>query len=258
MQLYDAFVDSNARPQPCKRHLSLRLAASEAEVLEAQQLRYRVFVDEMGARPTGRRPGCDQDIFDPYCDHLIVRDEERERVVGTYRVLRFDRARRIGRFYAEQEFDLVRLAHLMPRMAEAGRACIDAEYRSGGVILLLWSGLARYLERHGCDYLIGCASLSMQDGGVNAAAVYQRLARSAQAPIEYRAFPRFPLPQDDLPRDGAPHIPPLLKAYLRAGGWICGEPAWDPDFNTADLLVLLSLSQLTRRYARHFHAGTAI
>ena len=234
------------------RNLHVGLATCETEILEAQKLRYRVFADEMGARLATRTPGVDRDIYDPFCEHLIVRDEAAGRIVGTYRILSPAAARKVGGYYSENEFDLTRLQHLRGRMVEIGRSCIDADYRSGAVIALLWSGLARYMQEIGYDHLIGCASVSMADGGHTAASLYNRLREKHLAPLEYHVFPRYPLPIASLRSDLETEAPPLIKGYLRAGAWICGEPAWDPDFNTADLPILLSINKVDERYARHF------
>jgi len=234
------------------RNLHVGLATCETEILEAQKLRYRVFADEMGARLATRTPGVDRDIYDPYCDHLIVRDEDAGRIVGTYRILSPSAARKVGGYYSENEFDLTRLQHLRSRLVEIGRSCIDAEYRSGAVIALLWSGLARYMQENGYDYLVGCASISMADGGHAAASLYNRLREDHLAPLEYHVFPRCPLPLDALRTDLPAEAPPLIKGYLRAGAWICGEPAWDPDFNTADLPILMPMNKVDGRYAKHF------
>ena len=234
------------------RNLHVGLATCETEILEAQKLRYRVFADEMGARLATRTPGVDRDIYDPFCEHLIVRDEAAGRIVGTYRILSPAAARKVGGYYSENEFDLTRLQHLRSRLVEIGCSCIDADYRSGAVIALLWSGLARYMQENGYDHLIGCASVSMADGGHTAASLYNRLREKHLAPLEYHVFPRYPLPIASLRSDLETEAPPLIKGYLRAGAWICGEPAWDPDFNTADLPILLSINKVDERYARHF------
>jgi putative hemolysin len=235
-----------------RRRLHVMLASCDGEILEAQKLRYRVFAEELGARLPGRTPGIDQDIYDPYCEHLIVRDEAQDRIVGTYRILSPAAARRVGGYYAENEFDLTRLQHLRSRIVEIGRACIDADYRSGAVIALLWSGLARYMRVSGGEYLLGCASIALTDGGHAAASLYDRLRLSHLAPLEYRVFPRNELPLGRLRKDLEVAPPPLVKGYLRAGAWICGEPAWDADFNTADLPILLPLARLGASHARHF------
>jgi putative hemolysin len=108
------------------------------------------------------------------------------------------------------------------------------------------------MRQHGYEYLIGCASMSMADGGHCAASIYRNLARNHLAPPEYRVFPRCPLPLDSLNNMLDARVPPLIKGYLRVGAWICGEPAWDPEFNTADLFILLPMSRLSKRYERHF------
>ena len=242
------------RPRP---RLHATLAGCESEILAAQRLRYRIFADELGASLPTRTPGIDRDIYDPYCEHLIVRDEAEGCIVGTYRILSPDAARRIGGYYSENEFDLTRLQHLRPRMVEIGRSCIDPAYRNSLAIALLWSGLARYMQANGYDYLIGCASVSMRDGGHAAAGLYNRLRATHEAPPEYRVFPRTPLPLQDLREDVSIMTPPLIRAYLQAGAWICGAPAWDPDFNTADLPLLLSMNKVEPRFARHFLGQTA-
>lgn len=234
-----------ARPQ-----LSVVLAHSADEIREAQRLRYRVFAGELGAKLPTRNPGVDEDIYDPFCDHLLVRDDKSGEIVGTYRILSPDNARRVG-YYSENEFDLTRLQHLRPQMVEIGRSCVHPDYRSGATITLLWAGLAKYMLDNNYQYLIGCASISMADGGHAAASLYNRL-ESELCPLEYRVFPRCPLPLAALRQDVPAELPPLIKGYLRAGAWVCGAPAWDPDFNTADLPVLLPMSRLDKRYARHF------
>jgi putative hemolysin len=232
--------------------LLVQLAQSPGEVLEAQRLRYRVFGEEMGARLKSAHLGIDRDLYDPYCEHLLVRDHETHEVVGTYRILSPENAKRIGGYYSEDEFDLVRLAHLGARLVEVGRACVHPGYRNGAIIALLWSGIAAYVRRHGYDYLIGCASIAMGDGGRVAASIYNQVCQHFMSPVEYRVFPRCPLPLAALKGDLDAAVPPLIKGYLRLGAWVCGDPAWDPDFNTADLLLLLPMQRLNRRYARHF------
>jgi putative hemolysin len=235
-----------------RHRLSVQYASTAAEVREAQRLRFRVFAEEIGARLSSREPGIDCDAFDPYCDHLLVRDIATNEVVGTYRILSSAQAQRIGGLYSDEEFDLVRLAHLRDRMVEVGRSCVHPDYRSGSTIALLWSGLGEYMIDHGYDYLIGCASISMADGGHVAASVYNRIKCDYLSPPEYRAFPRCPLPLDALNGSLPAATPTLIKGYLRLGAYVCGAPAWDPDFNTADLLILLPLSRMTPRYRKHF------
>ncbi len=227
-------------------------ASNATEIKEAQRLRYKVFAEEMGAQLAANAEGLDVDEFDAYCDHLLIRDQETLKVVGTYRVLPPHKAQEIGRLYSDSEFDLTRLNHLRPKMVELGRSCVHADYRSGAVIMALWSGLAQYMQKHGYEIMLGCASIPMGDGGHFAASLYNSLSNDQMAPVENHAFPKLPLPLDKLNGGLQVEPPPLIKGYLKLGAKICSAPAWDPDFNTADLLTMMRLSDINPRYAKHF------
>jgi putative hemolysin len=235
-----------------KQQFTTSLARTESEVREAQKLRYKVFVEEMGAKIPFQEERLDQDRYDRYCDHLLVRDTDTNEVVGTYRILSPDQAKMAGGYYSESEFDLSRLDNLRDSMVEVGRSCVHPDYRGGGVITLLWAGMAQYMVKNNYDYLIGCASISMADGGHNAANIYNKIKSDSMSPLEWRVFPSCALPFEALGDKAEEFLPPLVKGYLRLGAYVCGDPAWDPDFNTADLLVLLPMSRLNKRYAKHF------
>ena len=248
MRLLNASADTNlASPK-----LTLSLASTQKEVREVQRLRYKVFIESMGLSSLKNEERLDKDEFDAYCDHLIVRDSETLKVVGTYRVMSPQAARKMGQFYSEQEFDLSRLNNLRSSIAEAGRDCIHPAYRSGSFIMMLWAGLAAFMKKEKCEYLIGCASVSLADGGHNAAALYHSLAEKNLAPAEYRVTPHLPFPIAEREPGHSVVVPPLIKGYLRSGAWVCGNPAWDPDFHSADLFMMLPLAKLDARYARHY------
>jgi len=238
--------------KPKRPAFQITWASTPNEVKEAQRLRFKVFADEMGANLAQNNEGLDVDEFDAYCDHLLIRDQETLKVVGTYRVLPPHKAQEIGRLYSDSEFDLTRLNHLRPKMVELGRSCVHADYRSGAVIMALWSGLAQYMQKHNYEIMLGCASIPMADGGHFAASLYNSLSEEQMAPTENHAFPRLPLPLDKLNGGLDVEPPPLIKGYLKLGAKICSAPAWDPDFNTADLLTMLRLSEINPRYAKHF------
>lgn len=249
-----------AKPSP-KQHdaraelpasaFGMRIATSDDEIEEAQRLRYQVFFEELGARAKSKRSLLDVDEYDADCKHLIVREHATQQVVGCYRIMRPDIAAKRGSYYADSEFDLSRLHHLRGSMVEVGRACIHPDYRTGSVIMLLWSGIAKFMLENSYEHLIGCASVSLADGGANALSIHAKASNDWLSPPEYRVFPRhaFPL-RGQASFD--PQIPPLIKGYTRLGAWIGGDPAWDPDFNTADFFVLLSLSRMPKKYLRHF------
>ena len=234
-------------------------ARDEDDVRKAQQLRYLVFADEMGANltiPPGSPPRHDIDIYDPYCEHLLVRagasGAEPGPVIGTYRVLTPANALRVGGMYSDAEFDLTRLRSLRPKMVELGRSCVHPDFRSGGVIIALWAALAEFMHRNQFDTMIGCASVSMRDGGHFAASLWERLRQTHLGPVQWQVTPRLSLPVDDLDRSLPAEAPALIKGYLRCGATVLGPPAWDPDFNTADLPMLLRLRDLPARYRKHF------
>ncbi|XHS79000.1 GNAT family N-acetyltransferase [Burkholderiaceae bacterium UC74_6] len=248
-----------ARASRRDTRLAVSWASSEEEVREAQALRYQVFAEEMGARLTpqqGALAGLDIDMFDPFCEHLLVRaipnGEDQGTVIGTYRVLTPAAAKRAGGFYSETEFDLTRLRHERERIAELGRSCVHADHRSGGAILALWGALAEFMARNNLDTMIGCASISMRDGGHFAASLWKQLEQSHLAPIDRQVRPRLPLPVEELRQDLQVEAPALIKGYLRCGAKVLGAPAWDPDFNTADLPLMIRMQDLPERYRRHF------
>lgn len=240
-------------------HLEVAWARDEEDVRQAQRLRYLVFAQEMGARlnvPHGSPAGYDIDMFDPFCEHLLVREVsdgcDNGTVIGTYRVLTPDAAKRMGGLYSDTEFDLTRLRHLRSSMVELGRSCVHPDHRSGGAILALWGALAEFMVRNRLDTMIGCASVSMRDGGHAAASLWEQLRRDHLAPIELRVEPRLPLPVEELRCELPVEAPALIKGYLRCGAKVLGPPAWDPDFNTADLPMLMRIGDLPARYRKHF------
>ena len=233
------------------------------EVREAQRLRYEVFAGEMGAILSNAVPGHDVDLFDDYCEHLLVRDGATRKVIGTYRVLTPQQAKRAGSTYSDTEFDLVRLRPLRESMVELGRSCVHRDHRQGGVIMALWGALAAFMQRNRLDTMIGCASIPMQyegphgmiGGGHAAASIWRQVKDKHMAPIDCHVRPRLPLPVDRL--DGSLEVEPpaLIKGYLRLGAKVLGAPAWDPDFNSADLPMMMRIADLPQRYQKHFSAN---
>ncbi len=226
------------------------------EVRAAQRLRYSIFAGEMGARLSSPLPEHDIDLFDDYCEHLLVRDKASQEVIGTYRVLTPAQALRVGSTYTDTEFDLTRLRNLRERMVELGRSCVHADHRHGGVIMALWGALAEFMVRNQLDTMIGCASIPMMHNGVVsgevAASIWYQLKQTHLAPIEQQVRPRLALPVNEFSHGLTTEPPALIKGYLRLGARILGAPAWDPDFNTADLPMLMRIADLPSRYRKHF------
>ena len=246
--------------RPAVGKIQVGWARHQDEVRQAQRLRYEVFALEMGANLPATVPGHDIDLFDEYCEHLLVRDEESQAVIGTYRVLTPTQAKRAGSTYSDTEFDLTRLRSLRERMVELGRSCVHADHRHGGVILALWGALAEFMGRNQLDTMIGCASIPMQHNGVSsghaAASIWKQVRQTHLAQIEYHVTPRLALPVEHFDDSLTVEPPALIKGYLRLGAKVLGAPAWDPDFNSADLPMMMRIADLPPRYQKHFNKAS--
>lgn len=234
--------------------LVLGLARTNEELEAIQRLRYNIFTKEMNAVFPEAVDGLDSDRFDPWCEHFMVKEAGTGRVVGTYRLLTPANAVKAGGYYSESEFDISALDGLRENMAEVGRSCIHPDYRNGSVIMLLWSGIAALVQQVGFRYVLGCASVSLRDDGVTAAEVWRVARKNLEASAHKPpvVMPRHSYPVERLNSQLPARVPPLIKGYLKLGALICGEPAWDPDFNTADFPVLLDIETMDLRYRRHF------
>jgi putative hemolysin len=245
--------------------LHLRLAETEAEVAAAQALRYRVFYEEMSAKETSVIGAAkrDFDVFDDYCDHMVVFDDARgagpEAIIGTYRVMRRDAAKRCGRFYTMGEFNIANLLAFPGEVMELGRSCIKADHRNGGTMQLLWRGIAEYVLAHDVGLMFGCASLPGAEPealAVPLSYLYHRhlappALRARALPERYVAMNVIPL-GDISPRTALHMLPPLLKGYLRLGGFVGEGAVIDHDFGTTDVCVVVKTESVTDRYFRHY------
>jgi len=241
--------------------LGVRLAADADEVTAAQALRYAVFHDEMGARAdrVTRALRLDRDAYDAVADHLVVIDHaathDADRVVATYRLIRPEAAAQAGGFYSESEFDIAPLRRGGRRLLELGRSCVHQRHRGGRAMQLLWRGLAAYVALHRIDLMFGCASLPGTDvqavAGLLAYLHRHHLAPETERP---RALParHLPMVRGDGTMGGLVALPPLLKGYLRLGGWVGDGAVVDRDFNTIDVAVVVRTDAITQRYQRHY------
>jgi L-ornithine Nalpha-acyltransferase len=245
--------------------LEVRLADSPADIDAAQALRYRIFYEKMGARPL---PGMeserrDRDQFDQICDHLLVLDHSRgtglDAVVGTYRLIRRDAAARLGAFYSAAEYDIGPLIAYPGEILELGRSCVDAGYRARPVMQLLWSGIAAYVFHYDIALMFGCASLPGIDPDALAVPLsylyHHHLAppalRARALPERYVEMHRLDVSQIDPTRTLAA-LPPLIKGYLRLGGFVGDGAVIDEQFNTTDVCIVVKTDIVTEKYYRHY------
>lgn len=256
-----AIVSTLSSPTLCLTPtFEVKIADSLAEIEAALRLRFEVFNLEMNeGLASSFESGFDSDVYDTFCDHLIVKDRATDTVVGTYRLLPQGTAERHIGFYSENEFDLSAFKRSSVRMLETGRSCVAKPYRSLAVINLLWNGIARYLEQQGLTHLFGCASFHTDDARTMAAAA-AFLRKYHPAPAEFRVTPvercRMDLPYDRLSDEEIElafrQFPPLMKGYLRLGAVVCGEPAYDSEFGTSDVLILVDAANIASKYREHF------
>lgn len=246
-------------------NLCVRLAETAAEVEAAQGLRYRIFYEAMAARPTPEMAAVrrDFDSFDDYCDHLLVFDMRRgdgpEAVIGTYRAMRRSAAAERGQFYSADEYDISSLLAYPGEILELGRSCIDADYRTGTTMQLLWRGIAEYVLAHNIELMFGCASLPGTDPDRLAMPLaylyHHHLAPPAlrpwALPERYVAMNRIP-PEGITPRRALQMLPPLIKGYLRVGGFVGEGAVVDREFGTTDVCVVVKTEWVTDRYYRHY------
>jgi putative hemolysin len=254
--------------------LEVRLAATPAEIDAAQALRYRVFYEEMSARPGTEAAALrrDRDHFDEWCDHLLVIDHKRGAgaagVVGTYRLLRREAAARAGGFYTQTEFDISPLLAVAGPVLELGRSCVDVEYRTRPTMQLLWRGIASYVFHHDIRVMFGCASLPGTDPQVLSPSLsYLHHYHLAPPSLRARALPGRYVEMNRLSpgeidtetavaqldsRAALAALPPLIKGYLRLGGLVGEGAVVDEQFNTTDVCIIVVTNRVTDKYFNHY------
>jgi putative hemolysin len=240
--------------------VEVRLAENQAEIEAAQRIRYRVFYEEMGAKPTAAMRVLDRDFdeYDDVCDHLLVLADGE--VVGTYRLIHRAAAAKVGRFYSEGEFDLSAILETPGAILELGRSCVDARWRHRGTLQLLWQGLAAYMVENDIRLLFGCGSLPGTDPATLAPQIaYLRDNHLAPPSLRGRALAsRDMINFSDITaawdaRRVLASLPPLLKGYLRLGGMIGDGAVIDHQFNTTDVLVVVNAADIAGRYVKRFN-----
>lgn len=247
--------------------LEVRITRKRQDIIAAQELRYRVFYEELGAAASRRMAakGRDFDRFDSRCDHLLVIDHSRpkgEAVVGTYRLLRHEVAMLYGGFYSAGEYDIMPLVATIGGaggLMELGRSCVHPDYRTNWVIQLLWRGLAGYIQAHDIKYMFGCASLPGTDpDALKLPLAYLHHEHRAPRELLVHALPERHVDMNLMARDridkaaARKRLPPLIKAYLRLGAFVGDGAVIDRQFGTTDVFVVLPFDRVADKYHEHF------
>ena len=251
-------------------NLELRLAQNSCDIEAAQNLRYRVFYEELGAKPSSKTKihKLDYDKFDEEADHLLVVDQTLKNkftgitgssVIGTYRLLKRSKISENPNFYTANEYDISKLLLFPGRILELGRSCVDIRYRNRSTIKLLWQGIAAYIFNFKIDLMFGCASFPGTKLEVHRTALAY-LKTQHQAPIDFcpRALPHRYISMMgsgnfiDKYTLNKKNLPPLIKGYIRAGGWVGDGAVIDNQFNTTDVCVIMKTNSVSSRYLKHY------
>jgi putative hemolysin len=240
----------------------IKIASSKEEIQQALRLRYEVFKLEMGSDlSTKDISELETDIYDKFCDHLIVIDKTINKVVGTYRFILGSRVdKKIG-FYSERFFDIRNIKKLASgdEVLELGRSCIHKDYRSRPVINLLWSGIAKYVKDHNVKYLFGSVRFLTQDP-TEISKIFKFIKERYYSGPKFRVYPKpenkFKGLRENVeiknPQEIIRNLPPLVKGYLRAGVVVCGEPALNLDLGSVVIFILLDPQKMPSAYKQHY------
>ncbi len=246
----------------------VRLAKTLPEIEAAQALRYRIFYEEMQAKPSPEVAALKRDFdpFDEVCDHLLVLDRRRgegpESIVGTYRLIRRAAAAKMGRFYSSAEYDIRKMIDYPAEVLELGRSCIAKDARNTATMQMLWRGIALYAYHYDIQVMFGCASFPGTEPAQHAAAMsYLYHHHLAPPEIRTRAVDSRYVKMDMLERDSydarkaMARVPPLIKGYLRLGGFVGDGAVIDWQFNTTDVFIIVKTELVTEKYIRHYERG---
>ena len=259
----DASTEKSSIKPQSPGGVSIRLAQNASEIQAAQRLRYQVFYEEYAATPNKEMAAArlDVDDYDDYADHLIVVDSTNgaEKIVGTYRLLRREKAEQYGQFYSSDEYDLTNLLNSDLTLLELGRSCVLPEYRTRPILNLLWQGIADYVTDHQIDLMFGCASLHGTDiPSIATPLSYLHHFHPTPEELKVRAVKGRYINMNIIPKDemnarrAFAALPPLIKGYLRVGATIGDGAVIDHQFGTTDVCIIVQTKQVTQKYRDHY------
>jgi putative hemolysin len=251
--------------------LDIRLAESSVEIEAAQELRYQIFYEEMSAAPTPgmRALGRDFDSFDPYCDHLVIIDNSKgegaKGIVATYRLMRREGARQRGQFYSIDEYDIGAIERFPGEILELGRSCVAGAYRTRALMQLLWKGIAEYVKFFRIGVMFGCGSFPGTDPQLHRLPLsYLHHRHLAPEPYRARALQHRYIDMAMMPateineKRAIQQLPPLIKGYLRLGGFVGDGAVIDNQFGTVDVNIVVVTDLMAGKYSRHYMHGREI
>ncbi len=237
------------------KNYTLKTVSSIDEFIEVLQLRHSVFKKSYNIDM--EFSDIDFDKYDLKGDHIILIDNEKNIIVGTYRLLCSSFT---DNFYTESEFDLAQFKTIEGIKLELGRACIHEDYRTGTSISLIWRGLARYLVESKADYLMGVTSVHTTEK-LTAMKMLEQLQPLGLTnphniyPLkDFLFFNEEQFKSQDLSQieSVVGLVPPLMKSYISAGASVQGLPALDKHFNCTDYFTILKMTDLNQSYFNRY------
>lgn len=240
-----------------------RFAETEGDVIAAQKLRYRAFIEGTGAEahPGGR----DADAFDRICRHALIEDRRSGTLVACFRILPLRDGGEIGRCYAAQYYELSRLSAFPGRMVEMGRFCVAPGLSDPDILRVAWAAMTAYVDAEGVDLLFGCSSFrgTKAEDYLDAFAMLRerhiapkRWLPKVKAPDVFRFARRLRRAPDA--KRAMLTMPPLLRSYLAMGGWVSDHAVVDRDLGTLHVFTGLEIAAIPparARLLRGFGAG---
>lgn len=234
----------------------VKIATTNEDITKAQKLRHKIFLEE-GLGKT-HDSGLDFDDYDQLADHLMIINKETGEAVGTYRLIHSSNS---SQFYSQSEFYLDDFLKIDGPKLEMGRACTHMDFRNGRTMDLLWQGLSRYISLSNTRFLFGCSSVKTTDAQ-QMFSLMKSLEQNEQLKWDFNIHP---LPIFDWPNSRelfsksqplpgySKELPPLLRSYLNAGSFVYGLPAYDKDFLCFDLLTILDLRNLNKKFKARYN-----
>jgi putative hemolysin len=235
-----------------------KIADNTDELIAAQKLRYRIFVQELGGGGdmVDHDLGLERDRFDPYFDHILLFDDARKSnpIIGVYRVMTCEKANQCGEFYSDKEYDLTVLRRSGKKLLELGRSCLDQDYRGGTALAYLWQALAKYALERKVEILFGVASFH---GTIVSALAeplsllhHQYLAEEKIRPVAKKPFnQKMNILEPELinRKSAVLKMPALIKSYIRLGGKVGLDAYVDYKFNTTDVCLIMDISSMNNK-----------
>ncbi len=228
------------------------IAEDEGTKQLCYKLRYDILAKKNATETSSTQSILYKDKFDDYSHQLVVYDNRINEIIATTRLLDNDGRKNTGIFYSETEFDLSNIINNDANFLEVGHTCIHPAYNPGSVLVMLWRGIVDLIISKKIDYLIGCASIPLSGGDKYISSIMSHIQKHHYAPESLRVHPLVPLRLiHNLSHTGDAILPELLKAYVRQGALVCGQPYWDASLGIANVFVLLEAGKIVNRYLKH-------